>query len=308
MGTLVEISVFEKDKELAQLAIQKAFNEIKRIENLMSTHIPSSEITKINQSAGIQFQPVSPEVFEVVSRALYWAEKTHGAMDISMGPVQSLWDFDGNHPSLPDKDELKQALPKIDFRKIQLADQTVFLAEKGMRIHLGAIAKGYAVDRAIEILKDATIHSALINAGGDLKALGKRHDQTAWNIGLQNPRKPESILATFAIAEMAVATSGDYQKYFNHEGKRYHHILNPKTGYPVIGVMSATVITKTVMDADALSTALFVLGAVKGLALINSLKETEGLLVDKEKVTHLSRGIEDLESFSLKKLKENLSH
>ena len=305
MGTLVEISVFEKNKDIAHLAIQNAFNEIQRMEELMSTRILNSEISKINRSAGLQPVPVSLEVFDVIDRALYWAKQTDGALDISLEPVQELWDFDGDHPSLPDKNVLEQALSKVDYRKIRLENQTVFLTEEGMALHLGAIAKGYAVDRAINILKESNIHHALVNAGGDLKTLGRKPDQTAWKIGLQHPRKPESLLASFSLSGKAAATSGDYQKYFDHEGTRYHHILNPKTGYPVPGVMSAMVVAETVMDADALSTALFVMGAKRGLAFINSLNDTEGLLVDQDKTPYLSQGMEDLQDFSLGNLKES---
>ncbi|MBT3924025.1 MAG: FAD:protein FMN transferase [Nitrospina sp.] len=308
MGTLVNISIYEKDNDLAQRATQKAFNEIERMEKLMSTHFPNSEISKINASAGFQPVPVSPEVLEVIGRALYWSEKTNGALDISIGPVQELWAFDGDQPSLPDKNSIEQKLSKVDYRKIQIKNETVFLMEKGMRLHLGAIAKGYAVDRAIKILTESNIHHALINAGGDLKTLGRRPDQTAWKIGIQHPRKPESILASFSLTEKAVATSGDYQKYFDHEGVRYHHVLNPKTGNPVPGAMSATVLTNTVMDADALSTALFVMGAKKGLAFIDSLADTEGLIVDQNTSPHLSKRMGELENFSLEKFKEDLSH
>ena len=173
---------------------------------------------------------------------------------------------------------------------------------------LGAIAKGYAVDQAAKALQKNNIHHAFINAGGDLKTLGRRPDKTAWKIGLQHPRKPESILASFSLSGKAVATSGDYQKYFNHEGTRYHHILNPKTGYPVTGMTSATVVTDTVMDADALSTALFVMGAKKGMAFIDSLKNTKGLIVDQNQPPQLSQGMKDLADFSLESFKENLSH
>ena len=210
MGTLVEISVFEKNKDIAHLAIQNAFNEIQRMEELMSTRILNSEISKINRSAGLQPVPVSLEVFDVIDRALYWAKQTDGALDISLEPVQELWDFDGDHPSLPDKNVLEQALSKVDYRKIRLENQTVFLTEEGMALHLGAIAKGYAVDRAINILKESNIHHALVNAGGDLKTLGRKPDQTAWKIGLQHPRKPESLLASFSLSGKAAATSGDY--------------------------------------------------------------------------------------------------
>jgi FAD:protein FMN transferase len=303
MGTLVEISIYEKDADLAQLSIKKAFDEMQRMEGLMSTHISTSEVSRINQSAGLQPVSVSPEVLEVINRSLFWAKQTSGALDISIGPVHELWNFDNDHPTLPDKNTLEQKLQKVDYKNIQIKNETVFLKEKGMRLHLGAIAKGYAVDRAINILQESNIHHAFINAGGDLKAIGKRPDQTAWKIGLQHPRKPESILASFSLSGKAIATSGDYQKYFNHEGIRYHHILNPATGFPVTGGMSATVVAKTVMDADALATALFVMGAKNGLAVIDSLKDIEGLLINQDKSLYLSQGMEGLENFSLQKFK-----
>ncbi len=305
MGTLVEIFIFERDKDLAQLALENAFQEFRRLEGLMSTHISTSEISKINNSSGLQPVPISTEVFEVITRALYWAKQTHGSFDISLAPILNLWNFHGDHHSLPDKNMIAQVLPKVDYRKIHLKNQTVFLIEKGMALHLGAIAKGYAVDRAIQILKDSKIHHGFINAGGDLKAFGKRPDQTAWKIGLQHPRKPESILASFSLSEKAVATSGDYQKYFDQDGIRYHHILSPKTGYPVTGVMSATVVTETVMDADALSTALFVMGVKKGLAFIDSLENTEGLIIDQDKSLYLSKGMKSLTDFSIHNLQKN---
>ena len=164
------------------------------------------------------------------------------------------------------------------------------------------------MDQGAKTLQKNNTHHAFINAGGDLKTFRSRPDKQAWKIGLQHPRKPESILASFSLSGKAVATSDDYQKYFNHEGTRYHHILNPKTGYPVTGMTSATVVTDTVMDADALSTVLFVIGPKKGLAFIDSLKNTECLIVDKNKSPQLFQGMKDLANFSLESFKENLSH
>ena len=307
MGTLVEISVIEKDEKLAITAIQHAFREIRRLENLMSIHIPDSEVSKINQAAGKDRVPVSKELMVVIQRSLFWSEKTAGAFDITIGPAQELWNFDA--PSLPSKNSIADAIKKIDFRKIQLEEQNIFLPEKWMRLNLGAIAKGYAVDKAIDVLRKNKIQNALINAGGDLKSIGKRSDQLNWRIGLQHPRNSESLLASFSISGNAVATSGDYQKYFEQNGKRYHHILDPKTGYPATtGSMSATVIAKNVMDADALSTAIFVLGPEKGIALIDSLSDTEGLIIDSEGETRVSRNMGSIENFSLKSFKEDIRH
>jgi thiamine biosynthesis lipoprotein len=307
MGTLVEISVIEKDEELATMAIQQAFQEIRRLENLMSIHIPDSEVSKINQAAGKDRIPISEELMAVIQRSLYWSEKTAGAFDITIGPAQELWDFDA--PSLPSGNSIADAIKNIDYRKIQLEEQNIFLPEKEMRLNLGAIAKGYAVDKAIDILKKNKIQSALINAGGDLKSIGKRSDQLNWRIGLQHPRNSESLLASFSISGNAVATSGDYQKYFEQNGKRYHHILDPKTGYPATtGSMSATVIAKNVMDADALSTAIFVLGSEKGIALLDSLDDVEGLIVDINEEARFSKNMGSVENFSLKSFKKDIRH
>jgi FAD:protein FMN transferase len=307
MGTLVEISVIEKDEKLAITAIQQAFREIRRLENLMSIHISGSEVSKINQAAGKDRVPISKELMAVIQRSLFWSNKTAGAFDITIGPAQELWDFDA--PSLPSKNSIADAIKKIDYRKIQLEEQTVYLPEKGMQLNLGAIAKGYAVDKAIDILKKNKIHNALINAGGDLKSIGKRSDQVNWRIGLQHPRNSESLLASFSISGSAVATSGDYQKYFEQNGKRYHHIIDPNTGYPATtGSMSATVIAKNVMDADALSTAIFVLGSEKGIVLLDSLNDVEGLIVNIKEEASLSRNMASIENFALKSFKNGIRH
>jgi thiamine biosynthesis lipoprotein len=307
MGTLVEISVIEKDDKLAITAIQHAFREIRRLEKLMSIHVPNSEVSKINQAAGKDRVSVSKELMAVIQRSLFWSEKTAGAFDITIGPAQELWGFDA--PSLPSKNSIADAIKKINFRKVQLEEQNIFLPEKGMRLNLGTFAKGYAVDKAIDILKENKIHNALINAGGDLKPIGKRSDQVNWRIGLQHPRNSESLLASFSISGSAVATSGDYQKYFEQNGKRYHHILDPKTGYPATtGSMSATVIAKNVMDADALSTAIFVLGSEKGIALLDSLNEVEGLILDIKEEANLSRNMTSIENSALKSFKNGVRY
>jgi thiamine biosynthesis lipoprotein len=179
----------------------------------------------------------------VIQRSLFWAEKTAGAFDITIGPTQNLWDFGAHY--LPSKNSIADAIEKIDYRKIQLEEHNIFLPEKRMRLNLGAIDKGYAVDKAIDILRENKIQNALINAGGDLKSIGQKSDQLKWRVGLKHPRSSEFLLASFPISGKSVATSGDYQKYFKLNGKRYHHILDPKTGYlTTSGLMSATVITK----------------------------------------------------------------
>lgn len=300
MGTLVEITVREPDAEKAQRAIDQAFNEIRRLEKLMSTHLPGSEISRLNNTAGKnEFFPVSNEVLEVLKRGVYWGNKSNGALDISIGAVSNLWRFDDETPSLPIAKRLARAVRLVNFRDIEIDASKVRLKQPGMFLHLGAIAKGDAVDRAMDVLINLNIRHAMINAGGDLKALGNRGDGKPWNIGLQHPRNPEKMIASFALSNKAVATSGDYQKYFMLGDTRYHHILNPASGMPAKGLISATVVTETVMDADALATAVFVLGAKKGIALVDNLEGVEGMLVSDSGTILFSKNFQSQPGFVL---------
>jgi len=280
MGTLVEITVREPDADRAQMAINQAFAEMRRLENLMSTHLPDSEISKLNATAGKNsFFPVSDAVLEVIKRGIHWGDRSDGALDISIGPLSRLWQFDDENPSLPDAQQLAQAIRLVNFRDIEVDASQVRLKQPEMSLHLGAIAKGYAVDKAMDVLINLQIRHALINAGGDLKTLGSREDGKPWNIGLQHPRKPEQLIASFALSNKAVATSGDYQRYLMVDSTRYHHILNPASGMPARGMISTTILADNVMDADALATAVFVLGPENGIELVDSLDGIEAMLV-----------------------------
>ena len=309
LGTLVEITVYEKDKDLAKKAITKSFDEMSRLENILSTYIPGSEISKLNFLAGIKNKtvPVSSDLFKVVQRGIYWGKFSSGAFDISINPVTKLWEFDSDSPTLPDAKKLLNAVSLIDYRDIFFKGNSISLKKTGMSLNLGAIGKGYAVDRAVETLKLHGIKNGLVNAGGDLMAFGLKDGTKPWNIGIQHPRKPEKIIASLTLKDKAVATSGDYQKYFILEGKRYHHILNSKNGWPSGKTISATVIANTVADADALSTALFILGEEKGLKLINSLEGVEGMILSNIKSTSFSSGFLNLPGLSLQNLKDNLA-
>ncbi len=279
MGTLVEITVRGGEPQPVQRAIGRAFDEMSRLESLMSTHLTDSELSRINAAAGGEFIAVSPETATVLKSAVHWGEQSGGAMDITLGPVVDLWHFDAPSPAPPAAEKLKQALSHVGLADIEIEGGKVRLARPGMRLHLGAVAKGYAVDRAIEVLKRENVPNAMINAGGDLMAIGTRTAERPWNIGLQHPRKPERMIATFSLTDGAVATSGDYQRYFIKDNTRYHHILDPKTGQPVQGTVYATVRADSVMDADAIATALFVMGAEKGIAWIDTLPGVEGMLI-----------------------------
>lgn len=289
MGTLVEIIISERTPEQSNDASSKAFDEMQRIENLFSSHLPDSEISRINQNAGGDWVAISKETQEVLKRALYWSQKSEGAFDPTIGAAAALWNLEEIPKALPSPGTLEEAASLIDYRKLELKDGKARLTAKGMSLHLGAIGKGYAVDRAIEALKEAGVEAALVNAGGDLAVFGKRKGQP-WRIGLQHPRHPEKMIAALSLENQSMATSGDYQKYFMFEGKRYHHILNPKTGSPATeaSIVSATVITKSVMDADALATALFVMGPQKGIELANALDSAEAMIITEGGTTFFS--------------------
>ena len=299
MGTLVEITAVHADPKVANAAMTEAFNEMKRLEKLMSTYIPSSEISTINRNAGGEAVPVSKEVEEVIHEGLYWSEKSDGAFDISVEPLVQLWDFDGEKQMVPDETALQGSLSLVGYQDIELSDHKVRLARPGMAINVGGLAKGYAVDRAISILKEK-VNSGIINAGGDLYAFGEKKDKTPWTIGLQHPRKPQALLAAFAVKGQAVATSGDYQRYFLKDGVRYHHIFDPKTGMPARKMISATIITTEVMEADALATALFVMGPEEGLEWVHTLANVQAMVVLEDESILYSREFRKQPRFVLK--------
>ena len=305
MGTLVEITVHESDKELAQKAINKSFSEMSRLEKIMSSYLPGSELSKLNASAEKKSKvSVSSDLLKVIQRGVYWGMLSNGAFDISIGPATKLWKFSSGSPSLPDSNQLLNATNLINYKDIVIDDSSVSLKKTGMSLNLGAIGKGYAVDQAIDVLKKMKIKSGLINAGGDLMAFGLKKTKS-WHIGIQHPRKPEQIIASLDVKDKAVATSGDYQRYFIKDKIRYHHILDPKNGWPANQTISATVIANTVMDADAVSTALFVLGKNKGITFINSLKGFEGMIVSSLGSVTYSSGFNNLPGLSLEGLKNN---
>ena len=299
MGTLVEITVSHADENVANLAMTQAFDEMRRIEKLMSPHLLDSEISQLNRSAGGAALALSPEVVEVLREAARWSEASAGAFDVTIEPVARLWNFDEAEPQVPDPERLKRALTKINYRDIKIKNGRVRLTQPGMAINLGGIAKGYAVDRAAAILR-GLVPNAIINAGGDLTAFGRRDPEHPWIIGLQHPRQPNKVLASFAVEKRGVATSGDYQKYFIRDGIRYHHILNPKTGQPARGLTSVTVIASNVMQADALATAAFVMGAERSLAWIDTLPEVEALVVLEDGTLKFSSGFQKQPQFSLR--------
>ena len=299
MGTLVEITVSHSDPDTVQTVTTQAFDEMKRIEALMSTYLPDSEVSRINRAAGKTAVPVSRELEEVLRVGIYWSEQSKGAFDITVEPLVQLWDFDGEKEIIPSENTIRKTASLVDYRNIEIKDHTVRLKNAGMAINVGGLAKGYAVDRAISILR-SKVWSGIVNAGGDLYAFGQKSKNTPWNIGLQHPRKSQGLLAAFAVNNQAIATSGDYQRYFIKDDVRYHHIFDPQTGKPARLMISATIITTEVMDADALATAVFVMGPDKGIEWVDSMENVEAMLVLEDQSIRYSKNFRKQPQFTLK--------
>lgn len=281
MGTIVEVAVVAPP-QTAKASIHAVFEELKRVEDLTSFHKPS-ELSRINDSAGRGSIRANPEVFNLIKQALKFAELTGGAFEPTLGPLSKLWNFSGESEArVPEPHEVREALAKTGFQRIRVdvASQTLTLPESGMSLDLGGIAKGYALDRARAVLQDAGVSGALVNAGGDILAMGEKGPGKPWRIGIQDPRIPRGIVAVASVKDKFIVTSGDYERFIEKDGTRYHHILDPTTGYSARGLQSVTVIAPSGVAADALSTAVFVLGAEKGLKLIESTPDVEALIID----------------------------
>lgn len=281
MGTLVTIKIIHKDQETAYKAINDAFKEIERIEHIFSNTLNSSEVSRLN-SQGYLENP-SQELLYILNKSLYYSSISGGCFDITVMPILELYSQCFKIKKRPpSKEEIKEVLELVDYRNIIISEKNVSFAKKGMKITLGAIVKGYAIDRAAEIIKKYGIKNALINAGGDIYVTGYNRAKKPWAIALENPRNKAEYISRFYLSERAIATSGDYERYFDKK-KRFHHIINPKTGYSATELISVTVISKTALDADALATSVFVMGPTKGLELINNMPGVDALVITADK-------------------------
>lgn len=282
MGSRFEITAVHPDARHARRAIDHAYAEIDRIEAMISSWQPTSFTSRVNREAGGDPVKVPQELFNLVRRSLKLSELTQGAFDVTFAGVGQLWDFKSEDPSLPDPEVVRQALEHVGYRKIVLDGQerTVRLDDPEARISFGAIGKGYAANRAVFVLRDHGIEHGVVSAGGDLVAFGHRETGEPWDIGIAHPRYPDQVFARLPLSEQAVVTSGDYESYVVVAGKRYAHILDPRTGYPVDHLRSVTVVCPDAELADGLATAIFVLGTEAGLRLVNALRGVEALIVD----------------------------
>jgi len=300
MDTYCSITVVAPSADVARDAIDAGFKEIERLDHLINYYSPESELSMINKNAGIMPVRVSPETLNLIEKSVYIAKITGGAFDPTVSPLLRLWRFEdrGKDHGVPSKDAIEKALRLVDYRKIQIEHEksTVFLEDRGMEIDLGGIAKGYAADRAVEAIKEKGITAALVAVAGDIRGYGTRD----WKIGLQNPRpvadnkKPwEDVIATLQLKDKAISTSGDYQRYFIKDNRRYHHILDPHTGYPAdTGLISVSVIATEGYLSDSLATAVFVLGVERGLRLLRTLG-LSGILITRDMKLHITKDIEE---------------
>lgn len=294
MGNRFEISILAEDENFANTSIDLAVAEISRIEKLLTTFSNDSVTFQINENAGIQPVVVPKEVFDLIFRCQMISKITQGAFDISYGSIdKKFWNFDLNMTSLPDKQLAKKSVELINYENIILNknDQTVFLKNKGMRIGFGGIGKGYAAECAKNILKQNGIESGIVNAAGDLTAWGYQENGKAWTIGIADPNKKESIFSTFNITNTSVATSGNYEKFVVIDGKKYSHTIDPKTGYPISGIKSVTIIAENAEIADALATPVTVMGIEVGLNFINQIPDIGCIIIDDNDKTYSSKNI-----------------
>ena len=288
MGTEVRVYLWHDDPAAGNLAVTAVFDEIARIEALMSTYRDDSEISAVNRDAALRPVVVGPELYELIVRSLDISVLTRGAFDITYDSVGQYYDFRAGQR--PDEATVQADLAKINYRLVNPndSDHSIRFAAKGVRINLGGIAKGYAVDRGIRILTDAGIESAVVSAGGDSRILGNLGDRPRM-IGIRHPRKEDQYVVVIPLEDTAISTSGDYERFFERDGVRFHHILDPETGDSARKVRSASVIAPLAIDTDALSTTVFVLGVEKGLALVNSLPGVDAIIVDGEGKLHYSQ-------------------
>lgn len=282
MGSAFEFILIAPEAHGEHL-LDRSVAEVKRLELLLTEFDPDSQTSLINRAAGVEPVAVPEEVYQLILRSNNISQLTQGAFDITSGLLKRLYNFKGEHFIFPSPGQIRQALRKVGYQNIQLMKlHQVFLKHKGMRIGFGGIGKGYAADKVKTMLLAEGITSGVINASGDLTAWGTRLDGSPWRVGIANPEKPDSMLLWLPLQNASVATSGDYEQFFFKDGIRYSHTIDPKSGLPVTGIKSVTIVSPVAELSDALATAVFVMGAEVGLHFVNQLPQTHGVIVNNE--------------------------
>lgn len=294
MGNHFEITVVGRDAQWANEKIELGVKEIQRIEKLLTTYAEDSETNLINASAGIVPVKVSEEIILLIERALRISNITQGAFDISYGSAdKSLWNFDTTMTSLPSREIAKQSVRLINYKNIIIDKEasTVFLKQQGMRIGFGGIGKGYAAEQAKNVMRAAGVENGVVNASGDLTTWGLMPDGNKWTIGIVHPEMASSVFSYMNVSGLSVATSGNYEKYIMIDGVKYSHTINPKTGLPVTGIKSVTIVSTNAEVADAMATPVMIMGIEAGLNMINQIKDIEAIVIDDNNTLYATKNI-----------------
>lgn len=298
MGSAFDLTLVATNQLEADHLFKQAIAEIDRIERLISSWDQASETSQVNQMAGKEAVKVTKELYDLVFRAKAIAHLTNGAFDPTYASVDKIWTFDGRDIEQPKAEIISASVAKIGFDKIVLdpLESSLYLPLQGMKIGFGAIGKGYAADRVKSLLQNKGVTAGIVNASGDMSAWGMQPNGKPWQVGLVNPKNKNKVFAWFPIKDQAVVTSGDYEKFVLIDGKRHGHIINPKTGFPSQGVISCTVFAPKAELADALSTALFVMGIETGIDFINQLDQVEAIMIDDAGKVYTSKNIQTNET------------
>jgi thiamine biosynthesis lipoprotein len=295
MGSSLRLAAWTTDETVALETFEQVFQEFDRLEALLSVWKDGSDVVRLNKNAGISPVPVSVETLEVLAAAHEASVVTRGKFDITFGALTDIWRFDHDQDNVvPDRQMIEARLPRIDYRAVQIdtTARTAFINRPGLRVHLGGIGKGYAIDRAVALLKGRGLADFLIQAGGDLYVAGTNGGQP-WQLGIADPRGAHEPFATLQLGEGTFSTSGDYERFFMKDGKRYHHLIDPDFGEPAGGCRSVTIVAGRGMTADVLSTGVFILGPDEGMRLIEQLPDVEGVIVTAENDVLISSGLRD---------------
>jgi len=287
MGTKFEITLVTEDSISAKKNINIAIKEISRIENLLSEWISTSKVSEINDNAGIKPIKVNSEIFDLTKKAIFFSQISNGAFDISIAAMDKIWKFDGTMNNIPDIEEIKKSIQNVGYKNIILdsINSTIFLKNKGMKIGFGSIGKAYSADKTRELMKSLGIKSGIINASGDISTWGVQVNGKPWAIGVNNPFKPNKTPQILYFEENSVATSGNYEKFFEINGKKYSHIINPVTGFPSFELTSVSIIGPSATIANGLSTSIMVLGENEGKKLMKKFPQYKSIIItDKGKI------------------------
>jgi len=294
MGTIMNFKIYGKN---AETATALALKRISNIESKMSVNVKTSEISKLNAKAGISGQKLSLDTYSVIEKSVQYSKLTGGALDATIEPIVSLWGIGTDKERLPSKNEINDKLKLVNYKDIVLDKKNSMVKLKGTNqaIDLGAIAKGYTADEVKKVLLNNKISSAIINLGGNVYAIGSNPDGKDWKVGIQSPLSTRGeYLGTISVTDKSIVTSGNYERFFIKDGIRYHHIFDPKTGYPAEkGLISTTIVSDKSIDGDALSTSTYILGLDKGLKLVESVKGVEAIFVTKDKKVYVTPGLKD---------------